>query len=379
MKALKAFSIILFGILASCAVASKKDCAELDWAEKAQMDIIEGKAWQKRLKKYDKVCTKHGFSITKGYMNGVRARGGSICTMFQGFASEGWSGVGRRDAFHTGPPKPEKYSEPCSQFQVEVDLKAYNAGVKFVGAEACSDYSGFNEKGWFGVGERDAKAGFKNLKNSYVQNCKKHYFTNVKVGNFQKGYLAGLKDFCTKSSGYKYGEAGKKYQQTCSKNEQNFLLGYKVGFRVRKANILEQDYRSALSRIKEITSEISEAQTSIDRVNQTMTSDYDRYKREKSSLESDIDSTRRLLSYEEDLDSQERHRSKLEDIREDLIELEDDMRDDERASQRDIEKLRILVSKLREERSNLDRQLPAIEKRYRSARFKADKGLLRLQ
>ena len=378
MKKISLNLLPIFGLLCSCAVVSKKDCSQLDWTQKAEEEVLRRADWQKKLAKYDKVCSKHGFDISEDYLRGVQSKGGAICTGFRNYKIDGWNGVGKRDALSGGYPDPEKYSARCSRYNILVDVESYNYGVKSVGAEACSSFSRFNQEGWSGVGKRDAKAGYKNNKNSYVEICREHYFTEVKVQDFMKGYSLGIKEFCTKKSGYKFGEDGKEYQGTCPQNERQFLFGYKIGQKVQEANVLESELRRAKDRVIEISGSIKRAHDDIDDHSDEIRDNYGDYITDKRRLESDIDDLRERLFREEDPDQKERYRSELVDLRDELSELDSDLSSEEESLERRIDDLRLKISKLREERDSLDRQIPGMEESYRSLRAYADKGLERL-
>jgi|GEM_PF-6881289 len=370
------FFFIFLGLgLSSCAIVSKKNCAEFDWSEKAQEDIQAGRDWKKRLEKYEKVCTKHGFGITESYMNGVHAKGGKLCTRYQSFPDSGWAGVGKRDALSAHYPKPSTYNLTCANYSITVDLEAYNAGVKSVGGRACSRFENFDQKGWKGVGDRDALNGRVSAVDDYVKRCNDHYFTDVNTKDFALGYQKGLKVFCKKKSGYEFGLSGGDYKKTCTRNEGAFLQGFKIGVDVKNANSLEQDLASSVSKGKKITAAIASWHAQIESLNSSLKNHLSSYNSDKESIERSIDTQTRNLQSEDDPERQDDIRKKLSELREDAAELEEDILQKERNNKSSVEEARFKISSLREERRQLDLRIPKLESKYRAARIKADRGL----
>jgi len=369
---------LLCCLLSSCAIVSKKDCADLDWAAKAQQDIQTNKDWQKYLEKYDKVCSKHGFSITKDYMKGVHTKGGKICTRYNSFPEESWFGLGSRDALGAFRPDHSKYQAPCSQYKISVDADQYNEGVKSVGGRACAAYSDFEDRRWEGVGVRDAMMGKTPTVDSYLELCKQHYFTEVNTKDFFIGYKKGLKDFCTKASGYEFGLKGGLYNKTCKRGERSFLKAYAVGRDVRTANHLEANYKAALSRVANITQSIAKKHSEIESLNGDVEDALKRYRSEKEDLDDDIESKTSELGRENDPERQDAIRLELTDLREDAVDLEEEILRKETSLKREIEETRFSISRLREERRGLDRSIPRLETKFRAARAKADRSLTTL-
>jgi predicted nucleic acid-binding Zn-ribbon protein len=361
--------------ISSCAIVSKKDCANLDWSVKAQEDLHKNRDWEKYLARYEKVCSKHGHSMKAAYMNGVEAKGGKLCTGLQDFPESGWVGVGSRDALGASLPGADKYTEKCTKYKIAVDKVKYDEGVASVGARACSSFDDFESLGWSGVGVRDAKAGRLNDLNNYIEKCRTHYFTEVNEKDFNEGFNNGLKVFCKKKSGFEFAKNGGAYNKTCIRNERSFLIGFKIGSDVKKADALEKEFNSAVSSADKITNDISSWHDEIENLNVELTSKLNSYKNDKEDIQDEIKTNSRRMMDETDVSRQKEIEEKLADLREDAIELEDKIANSETSTKKALEEARFSISKLREERRQLDREIPSLESRYRAARSKADKGL----
>lgn len=361
--------------MTSCAIVNKKDCAEFDWSRRAQEDIQKNKDWQKYLAKYDRICTKHGYKISEDYLNGVQSKGGAICTGLPEFSEKGWRGVGVRDALRLSHPQPEKYTDACSVYKMTINLEAYNGGVKSVGGRACSSFESFDELGWTGVGVRDAESGQVSSLQTYLENCKKHYFTDVKTEDYNEGYKKGLKNFCTKKTGFEFAKKGGVYKETCKKNKSSFLKGYKIGLDVRKADALESEFKAAVFRTEEITNKISSLHKEIENLNESLRGQLSSYKSKKEDIADDMGAVSRRLESESEPDAQEDFSRRMTELREDMVDLENDTLSKETATQRTIEEARFTISRLREERRKIEKKIQTLESESRAARAKADMGL----
>ena len=112
---------LIFLSITSCSSVSKNDCAEKDWSTKAQEDLRAGRNWKKSLAGYEKVCSKYGYSVKEAYMNGIESKGGKSCTGFEDYSQKGWRGVGVRDALSSSLPGVEKYALPCAKLKIKVN------------------------------------------------------------------------------------------------------------------------------------------------------------------------------------------------------------------------------------------------------------------
>ena len=65
--------------------------------------------------------------------------------------------------------------------------------------------------------------------NKTIRSCAE-YKVRLNVKKYNKGWIVGLKKFCTYKRGYQFGSTGGEYQDICPKNlEVDFFKGYTLG------------------------------------------------------------------------------------------------------------------------------------------------------
>jgi hypothetical protein len=84
---------------------------------------------------------------------------------------------------------------------------------------------------WQLIGQADASKGVhSSLLDEYRRDCAKHAVVPDREA-YQRGYREGLKQFCTRASGFYFGKNGRKYQGICPVAlESEFLDGYNPGY-----------------------------------------------------------------------------------------------------------------------------------------------------
>jgi len=98
------------------------------------------------------------------------------------------------------------------------------------------------EGNWSGIGFNDAAAGLKsNVQlSSHIKACSRYKISSDNQA-YHSGYANGLKQFCTREKGVRYGADSSEYYGVCPKHlERDFLTGYTAGL-VLSMNELHDD------------------------------------------------------------------------------------------------------------------------------------------
>lgn len=84
---------------------------------------------------------------------------------------------------------------------------------------------------WQLIGQSDASKGVhSSVLDEYRSDCAEYAVVPEREA-YHLGYQEGLKQFCTRSSGFFYGKKGSKYQGVCPESlESEFLEGYNPGY-----------------------------------------------------------------------------------------------------------------------------------------------------
>ncbi|PWQ97711.1 DUF2799 domain-containing protein [Leucothrix pacifica] len=87
------------------------------------------------------------------------------------------------------------------------------------------------EGNWAGIGFNDAVAGLRSdiQLNSHIKACSRYKIGHDQIA-YDNGYNRGLQQFCTQSSGMRYGSDNNKYYNICPAHlKSDFLIGYVSG------------------------------------------------------------------------------------------------------------------------------------------------------
>lgn len=95
---------------------------------------------------------------------------------------------------------------------------------------------------WTGIGIKDGTAGRRSAIQfeGHTRACAAHGVSPDKA-QYDAGYQQGLRQFCTKTSGYAYGVEGKQYHGVCPASAQTgFLSGYRTGLDVAMLHLASE-------------------------------------------------------------------------------------------------------------------------------------------
>lgn len=168
---------------------------------------------------------------------------------------------------------------------------------------------------WQLIGQADASKGVhSSILDEYRRDCSEYSVVPSRQ-DYHLGYQQGLKQFCTRSSGFYYGKNGSKYQGICPVPlEVEFLEGYNPGYELFMISDVMVNLRAAVSsaeykvrKIRKIIqtkeqSLISDKSTPADR--QRLLNEIKEHHREIFWLQQDAeDSTFRLLQKQSEYDN----------------------------------------------------------------------------
>lgn len=239
--------VLPLGLIA-CTSPSKKECEEMNWAKIGYTEGYNGQGPQKKLKEYDKSCTReHGVLVNLGLFNSGYQKGLKMfCRKDKGFKS----GAAGKD-----------YSFPsiCPGKYQRGYKKAYKRGIKvFCGSE------NFEARGRKGQTFQ------------FPRVCPQSLEIQARASH-QKG----VKNYCTYEVGLSKGQTGQSYNNVCPKEwEGPFLKGYNLGFQKR-----------TLHKIDMLTSQVSDLEGELNRKNRELENLNDRI----DDLEDDLEDKEREI------------------------------------------------------------------------------------
>jgi hypothetical protein len=146
---------------------------------------------------------------------------------------------------------------------MQADLKRISlalAVLMWLGGCAAMSEAECRTGDWYGVGERDGRAGSPSRLGDYAQACAK---TNIlpDTAEYQRGRERGLLAYCTPENGYREGRNGHSYQNVCAPElDGRFLAAYQRGYeryrldqriatKVRRFDALQRDIDGYTERI----------------------------------------------------------------------------------------------------------------------------------
>ncbi len=208
--------VFLYGTLVGCITAGtiKRDyCNGINVYKEGRLDALNGKTTESFSEK-NRMCAEYGVILNQSeYDKGRRDGLNVLCTYKKGYEF----GL---EARH--------YRNICPRSKVEPFLKGYHEGDK-----KC-----LYEAGRFHSLEGKTLSAFSSVK--CLQLSK-----DQSQKEYNRGWRAGLKVFCTYQKGREFGFKGRKYQNTCpNKRSAPFLKGYRQG---DKECLYEAGYSHAVS------------------------------------------------------------------------------------------------------------------------------------
>ena len=195
---------LAFSSCSSLEMQRKQNCKTMDSYKKG---LKEAKLGKKNLfRGYQEQCQKYGISLNKKQFEKGRTEGLKVfCVKKKGY-HHGLSG--------------RTYNNICPKDLENLFLTGYKEGAR---------------KCLFDKAKSDALYG---QEKSFEKNSCLKLEGNSNEKEYNKGYKAGLKEFCVQKKGYERGKSGKSYKGICSgKAEANFLVGYRKGIKECLYNI----------------------------------------------------------------------------------------------------------------------------------------------
>ena len=192
---------LIGGAFSSCSsleMQRKQNCKTMNTYNKGLKEASVGK--KNLFKGYQEQCQKYGISLNKQQFEKGRKEGLKVFCV--------------KDKGYNYGLNSKTYNNICPKDLEDLFLTGYKEGAR---------------KCLFDDGKSKA---FYGNKSSFEKSSCLKLEGNSNEKEYNKGYKAGLKEFCVQKKGYEMGTGRKAYQNTCSgKAEAIFLIGYRKGIK----------------------------------------------------------------------------------------------------------------------------------------------------